>query len=604
MSRWAGEYRALIGSAWSLLRQGGWRLAAVYLTGQLIVAVIAAPVLHWLFAEALRAAGLNGVDTADIPRLIDTPLSMALIVTIVVVAFLVLSLQFLVLVVAIQRVQTGERLLDRGALRQLGALARKLVRPSALPLLPYLFLLLPLGGIGFLSVLSQAITIPSFISGELVKTTGGLIGYVVFLIVLAALNVRFALTVPLFAMTDATGGAAQRRSWRLMRGHGIVLVFAFLTVLAAGAVAGAVLLVAGLAPVALADAVLPAAAPVLAAVMLAVVQVCGMVVVGMGTVMITAVLIALLRRVEPDAAGGEALAQRRVRHHRTRWALIPITCIAVLVAGLSVMNVPVMNALSRAPDTLVLAHRGYTADAVENTVSSLKAAREAGADFVEMDVMETADRQFVVMHDANLSRLAGVDAAVGDLTLDEMTALTVSDSHGNTDGIPSLAEYIAVADEIDQPLLIEIKLHGGESPELVPRLVAELESLGVLEDHIYHSLDSASVEELKHLRPNLSVGLTMALAGIGVPETSADFLVMEEWSFTDEMRDAARRAGLGAMAWTVNDVQRIRELLRDDIDGIITDRAADAIDARAEMDDSTGLSDVLFDAIMRYVLIF
>jgi len=126
----------------------------------------------------------------------------------------------------------------------------------------------------------------------------------------------------------------------------------------------------------------------------------------------------------------------------------------------------------------------------------------------------------------------------------------------------------------------------------------------VLEDHIYHSLDSASVEELKHLRPNLSVGLTMALAGIGVPETSADFLVMEEWSFTDEMRDAARRAGLGAMAWTVNDVQRIRELLRDDIDGIITDRAADAIDARAEMDDSTGLSDVLFDAIMRYVLIF
>src|SRR5690606_24910836 len=114
------------------------------------------------------------------------------------------------------------------------------------------------------------------------------------------------------------------------------------------------------------------------------------------------------------------------------------TCIAVLVAGLSVMNVPVMNALSRAPDTLVLAHRGYTADAVENTVSSLKAAREAGADFVEMDVMETADRQFVVMHDANLSRLAGVDAAVGDLTLDEMTALTVSDSHGNTDGIPSL----------------------------------------------------------------------------------------------------------------------------------------------------------------------
>lgn len=608
-----GKYRALISAAWRVVRQGGWRLAAVYLVGQLIVAVIAAPVLHWLFAEALRAAGLSGIETAAIPRLIDTPLSVGLIVVVVVVGFLVLSMQFLVLVVAVQRVQAGQRLLSRDALTHLASLTRKLVRPSALPLLPYLFLLLPLGGIGFLSVLSQAITIPSFISGELMKTTAGLIGYIVFLLVLVVLNVRFALTVPLFAMTDATGGRAQRRSWRLMRGQGITLVLVVATVLVAGALAGAVLVVLGLVPVALADALAPAAAPVLAAVMLAVVQVCALVVVGMGTVMIVAALVTLVRIVEPDAvgmdavgvdAGSDAVDKADVPPARPRKKLIAIACVVVLAGGLSLANLPLMNALSRAPDTLVLAHRGHTADAVENTLSSLKAAREVGADFVEMDVMETADRQFVVMHDSNLARLADLDAAVSELTLDELTALTVQDAQGNSDGVPSLEEYVLVARDIGQPLLIEIKLHGAESPELVPRLVDELESLGVLEDNIYHSLDGDTVEELKRVRPDLTVGLTMALAGMGVPETSADFLVMEEWSFTDEMRDAAHRAGLGAMAWTINDEQRIRELMRDDIDGIITDLAAEAVVSRSEMQRSSGLADVLFDAITRYVVIF
>ncbi|MGL3149936.1 glycerophosphoryl diester phosphodiesterase membrane domain-containing protein [Microbacterium sp. A82] len=604
-----GAYRNLLGAAWQVVRRGGWRLASVYLVGQLIVAVIAAPVLHWLFAEALRAAGLSGVEIAALPRLIEAPLSAGLILIVVIVGFLVLSLQFLVLVVAVQRVQAGERLLSRDALTHVASLARKLLRPSSLALLPYLFLLLPLGGIGFLSVLSQAITIPSFISGELVKTTAGMIGYLVFLLVLLTLNVRFALAVPLFAMTDATGGRAQRRSWRLMRGHGITLTLLVATVLIAGALAGAVLVAVGLAPVALTDMFAPSASPAVAAVMLALTQACALTIIGMGGVMIVSIVVTLTRIVVPDAsrvsdAEAAAVADSEKEQPQPRRALIAVLCAAALIAGLSVVNLPLMNALSRAPDTLVIAHRGYTAEAVENTLSSLEAAREVGADFVEMDVMETADRQFVVMHDANLSRLADHDSAVSELTLDELSALTVHDTQGNSDRIPSLEEYVLVAKDIEQPLLIEIKLHGAETPDLVPRLVQELESLGVLEDNIYHSLDGPTVEELKRVRPNLTVGLTMALAGMGVPQTSADFLVMEEWSFTDEMRDAAHAAGLGAMAWTVNDEQRIRDLMRDDIDGVITDVAAEALDARTQMQQSTGLADVFFDAIMRYIVIF
>jgi glycerophosphoryl diester phosphodiesterase len=595
------EYAALIGSAWQVIRQGGWRLAAVYLIGQGIIALIAAPLLRWLFAEALRAAGLAGVAVATLPRLITTPLSIGLLVAVVVVAFIVLSLQYLVLVVAIRRVHAGQRLFVREAFGELASLGKKLLRPSALPLLPYLFLLLPLGGIGFMSVLSQGISIPPFITGELMKTTGGVILYLVFLLVLAWLNIQFALAVPLFATTDATGGGALRSSWRLVRGHRVVFVLVIFTVFVAGALIGGVLIGIALGPVAFADAFMPDAAPIVAAIMLAIAQVGAMITVGIGAVMIVTVLIVIAKQ----AAGAESeSASAVVATSQRRRTWVPALCIGLLMIGLSAVNVPVMNALSREPSTLVLAHRGDVAHAVENTVSALKAARESDADIVEMDVMETADGKFIVMHDSELSRLTGQAVNVGDLTLDELVAMTVHDEAGNSDSIPSLEEYVTTARDIDQMLLIEIKLHGGESPDHVARMVDELERLGVLESNIYHSLDNDSVEELKRLRPDLTVGLILALAGVGVPETSADFLVIEEWSFTAEMNDAAHRDGLGALVWTVNEEERVRELMRDDVDGIITDITPEAVSARESMQETPGLASVLLDALQRYVVIF
>lgn len=600
------EYRELFAGAWRVVRQGGWRLAAVYLIGQLIVTVIAAPVLHWLFVEALRAAGLHGVDMSSIGRILQVPLSLGLLITLIAVAFLVLSLQYVVIVTAVHRVRAGLPLFTREWGAEIARVARMLVRPASWPLLPYLFLLLPLTGVGFLSVLSQSIAIPSFISGELVKSTPGTIGYYGVLIVLGYVNARFALAIPVLGLTETSGGRALRRSWRLTRGRDLLLQLTVVSVVLAGIALGALMTVAGILPVTVTDAVAPAASPMLAAFVLAVVQVAGFVITGIGVVLIVALLVEILHRTDPeDVPELPTVVDAVPQPARDRRALVvPLLVAGMLVVGLSVANLPAMQALSRAPESLVLAHRGYTATAVENTISSLRTARDAGADFVEMDVMESADGRFIVMHDSTLGRLADVDAKVGELTFDELTAMTVHDQRGNSDSIPSLDDYVRVAQEIDQPLLIEIKLHGGERPDLVPRLVAELEALGALEENIYHSLDQPSVEELKRLRPGLTVGLTMAFAGIDAPLTTADFIVVEEWSYTHELRDAAARAGLSMLLWTVNDEQRIRDVLRDDIDGLVTDRVEAAVTSRQEMDDSEGLADVLFDALMRYVVIF
>ena len=83
----------------------------------------------------------------------------------------------------------------------------------------------------------------------------------------------------------------------------------------------------------------------------------------------------------------------------------------VMAGGLSAGAMGPMSEIADGA-TDVLGHRGFSDDGIENTLGGLEAANRAGADLVEMDVLQTSDGKWVVMHDTNLSRLAGVDVAV------------------------------------------------------------------------------------------------------------------------------------------------------------------------------------------------
>ncbi|UOR01012.1 glycerophosphoryl diester phosphodiesterase membrane domain-containing protein [Leucobacter allii] len=622
------HYGRLLREGWRLVRAGGARLAGLVLLSQLVILLVALPLIGWLFREALRASGMHGLDTGNLRLGGGFPVTLALLVVIVVLAFWLISLQFTALVVLLRWPGLG----PRAFLAQLRRVARKLVRPGSASLLVYLFLLLPLTGFGFTSTVTRGIAIPPFISGELAKSPASSIALTLVLIALALLNVRLSLTVPVFVLTD--GGRASRGSWRLTRGLGasVPLVLAILTVLAvAGALAG-VLFGVAIAPTALADAIAPDAAPIVAAYSLGAVQVAGFLLSGFATAMVAAILIARVREAAELLPAGVTLRETSAAEHpagehaageraagRTaldrsagapaapRRSRRPIAIVAlgavIMAAGFGTAGIGTMQRLSGTPDTLVLAHRGFSDGGVENTIGGLEAAAAAGAELVEMDVMQTQDGGFIAMHDPELSRLAGRQAAVKDLTLAELTAITVRDGAGHEDTIPAFADYVRRAAELEMPLLIEIKLGGADTEDHVARLVAELESLDALETNIYHSLDAASVAELKRLRPDLTVGYTMPFAGGDVPDTAADFIVVEQWTATRAMQDDAWNAGLGFMAWTVNDDAGIREHLRRDTDGIITDHPDLALSTREQIDEESGLADALLDTITRFVTV-
>lgn len=609
--------RTLISSAFATVRAAGVPLLAVVLLAQVLTFALVSPVLDWLFREALRANGMLALDLTRLPITGGLTISVALIIAILLLAFWAAALQAILLVHLLERARTRQPIAAAAVWADVRRTVRKLVRPSSFPLFLYLFVILPLSGFGFVSVLAQGITVPAFISGELMKSTSGSILWIAFIALIALLNLRFALSLPVFALTSATGGRAMRASWRLTGGWAALrLILAAFATLVAATIASLVLITLALAPTQLADTLAPTAAPFVAAFSLGAAQVAGLVIVSLVNALLCAITLALLaerrtalpmfaRSAPPAPAEGTAPVAGpgpRTRRRRGALALLGGTLVAAL--GLGILHIDTMTRLSQHPSTLVFGHRGFTDGGVENTIGALEAAAAAGADLVEIDALQTADRQFVVMHDASLARLAGKDLFIKDLTLAEATRLTVRDQLGHAERIPSLEEYVTRAAELEMPLLIEVKLGGLDSPDLVDLLLADLERFDALETNIFHSLDYASVERLKRLRPDTTVGYIMALAGVDVPATSADFIVVEEWSATEEMQAAAARAGLGFLGWTVNEETGMRELLRRDITGIITDHPDRAVAVRAEMQGETGLAGTLLDALTRFVVVF
>lgn len=582
---------ALLKSAWSDLYQVRGRLLLVIIFNQVILSLVAFPIVHWLFRESLRANGMYVVDLSDLAIRPGFPITVLLLVAIILLLLWILVLQFSAYLVLLHEPNTSWKDLVRKA----SDVGKKVFKTSSVRLALYVLVLLPLSGFGFTSALIRGISVPNFITGELEKEPVMRIILVVVGLVLAYLNIRLAVTMPVFALSNANGKEALASSWRMTRGlRAWPLVVAVVLLLAAAAAVLVATFYIMLLPTVLADRFAPAAAEVTAAFSLALAQVFVLIISGAVVAMLAGILtayaIAHSHLIEPTPVSA---GHPRRNVHRA-WAA---SLVAVAAIALGLLQIPTMRAVASHPDTIVLAHRGFTQGGVENTIEALEAAHAAGADMVEMDVMQTKDGQFVVMHDPDLGRLTGKKAKVRDLTLDELTSLTVSDGKGHTGQIPSLVEYVSRANELGQPLLMEIKLSGAETPNHVEEMVAVLEENDLLDGHIFHTLDRDSAQTLKSLRPDQTVGYIMPFAGIGIPATDADFLVLEESSATPAMKERTRQEGLGYFVWTVNTEEAITQRLREGVDGIVTDHPDWAIEQRQKMHEETGLAPRLRDTL-------
>lgn len=401
----------------------------------------------------------------------------------------------------------------------------------------YVLLIMPLGGFGLFSAITRGIAVPLFISGEMMKTPVSAVLYGTGIAALAYVNLRLIFTFPLLVIEGRNPSAAVSGSIIATRRQslGIAAMIAVVGVVAAAtttAVTEAVVLAASLV-----DRVFPAASTAAASVGYGIATVATAVIVSFTLVLILHSLTAAYRRaldVRPIAvADRPEPPHRRGSRRRSNAAALAAVVTVGSMAAVSVSAVPPAEgspakaSAPAIPGTKVIAHRGFVGGGVENTLSALEAAAAINPDYVEIDAQETRDGSFILSHDVNLWLVSGRNVNTYELTLQEAEAISLSVG-GYTDRMVSMTDYVRRAEELGVTLLIELKIHGYESPDVMDRFLAELDALGSTEKHIYHSLDDASVAALKAKRPGLTVGRTVAANVRAFSDSLGDFLVVEQ----------------------------------------------------------------------------
>lgn len=256
-----------------------------------------------------------------------------------------------------------------------------------------------------------------------------------------------------------------------------------------------------------------------------------------------------------------------------RW--MKTTSVTVIaLAGLIIIgfNVVFMLGIGESiPKTI--SHRGVDGvenpNGAQNTIPALKRTSKLAPDLVEMDIQETKDGQFVVMHDPNLKTLTGVDGAPQDFTLAQLQKMKVHEN-GFTAALPSFDQYLAVANDLDQKLLVEIKTSKKDSPDMMQRFLDKYEDTLLAYGHEVQSLDYNVVASVKEKAPLLYVSYILPYNFI-YPHTDADAYTMEETTLNKRFTSKARAAGREVYAWTINDGDTMRRMMSYHVDGLITD---------------------------------
>jgi len=221
----------------------------------------------------------------------------------------------------------------------------------------------------------------------------------------------------------------------------------------------------------------------------------------------------------------------------------------------------------------VIAHRGASATAPENTLAAFRLAAEQGAAFIELDVQESADGDVVVVHDADLMKIAGDGTKIWEGTSAHLRSIDVGSQKAaqySSERVPTLAEALAVCRDRCR-VIVELKSYG-HAQRLEERVVQIVEAAGMADRCIFMSLDHGMVGKLKSLRPSWRVGLLIAKAMGDVTELDADFLAVEARMATRRFVRRAHAAGQDVFVWTVNDPAWMLVALSRGIDGLITDK--------------------------------
>jgi glycerophosphoryl diester phosphodiesterase len=236
----------------------------------------------------------------------------------------------------------------------------------------------------------------------------------------------------------------------------------------------------------------------------------------------------------------------------------------------------------------IIAHRGAAGLRPENTLASVEKSIEDGADWIEIDVQETADDQVVVVHDSDFMKVAHNPLKVWDATMEDLNEIDIGSwfSPDYADQrTPLLSDVLVIAKDRAK-VLIELKYYGHDI-DLEARVARIVEKYQMQDQVAIMSLKYEGIRKMRTLRPDWSSGVLAASAVGSVAGLEGDFIAISTGFASPKLIRQAQAAGKSVYVWTVNDPLSMSGMISKGVDGIITDEPAMA---RSVLEVRAGLS--------------
>lgn len=237
---------------------------------------------------------------------------------------------------------------------------------------------------------------------------------------------------------------------------------------------------------------------------------------------------------------------------------------------------------------ILIAHRGESFDAPENTLAAINLAWKRGAKAVEIDIRLTADNEIVVIHDKDTLRITGVKKIIDSTPLKELKLLNAGfhkKGNWNNVRIPTLSEVLKTIPS-DGRLIIEIK----SNDSILAKLTYELSQSNKNPNQIeIIAFDLRTLAKAKELLPQFRMlwllnfdyilpswfvvvnneNIIKKLNKLNINGVSVWAGKLLTSSFISEFKEA----GLFVYTWTVDDLEKAKIIINDGIDGLTTNRA-------------------------------
>jgi len=269
----------------------------------------------------------------------------------------------------------------------------------------------------------------------------------------------------------------------------------------------------------------------------------------------------------------------RIRNTKHTKIIAIISIVVVLAISISAVWLIIKKNAADKNLPVVMAHRGYYANAVENTMGSLEAAAVFKPDYVELDVVESVDGELFVIHDNNLLRMALLDKNIREMTKDEVKAVVLK-QNGKESHISTLSEFVDEAIKLDQNLNVEIKIYGNESKDFVGNVVSLLKDKKVGKKYLIQSLDWDTVLKVNDLAPEISAGFIAMKKDFDINNAGIDFISIPAYDVAKDLLSHTDVTNKPIYVWTIDAEESIETVFSQGANGVITNKCNDAVKIR------------------------